>query len=503
MKDRRVSWSVREAIAGALGALRVLFPSAKFLAAIALGAFLLALGLAYWLTQRTVVLQINGVAIRHRTHERTVAGVLYELGITLRSEDILLPPTEQELAQGVPIHLQIARPVILLHDGSVSQVRTHAQDIAGALRDMDAVIFAHDLVLLGHLPCDLNAPLPAPTAPTHPRVVQWIEELARPVRLSVRRAVPLQVQDGALSLMLYTTARTVGEALHDHGMLVYLGDRVFPDTGSRVSPGLTVFIERSKPLVLDLGGEARALRTRLDSVGELLGAEGVTLGPKDYVRPELTDSIVRNARISVVRVLDQYHFQETPIAFKVFWEPDPTTEIDQTWVRQAGKDGATRERIRVRYENGIEVDRTVEEEWLAYEPLHRIIHYGTKIVWRVLQTPDGPLEYWRKIRMLATSYNAPTAGKPREHPAWGITRMGLRARKGIVAIDPNVVNLGQMVYVPNYGSAIAADTGSAIIGRRIDLCYDDDNLVLWYSWVDVYLVAPVPAENLIRWILPG
>ena len=80
--------------------------------------------------------------------------------------------------------------------------------------------------------------------------------------------------------------------------------------------------------------------------------------------------------------------------------------------------------------------------------------------------------------------------------------MGLRATKGIVAIDPSVINLGQQVYVPDYGVAVAGDTGGRIKGRRIDLCYDDDNLVGWYRWVDVYILAPAPPAGQIDWLLP-
>ena len=46
-------------------------------------------------------------------------------------------------------------------------------------------------------------------------------------------------------------------------------------------------------------------------------------------------------------------------------------------------------------------------------------------------------------------------------------------------------------------------TGSMVAnGRRIDLGYSDDDLVLWYSWVDVYLLTPVPPIEDILYILP-
>jgi len=38
-----------------------------------------------------------------------------------------------------------------------------------------------------------------------------------------------------------------------------------------------------------------------------------------------------------------------------------------------------------------------------------------------------------------------------------------------IAVDPSVIPLGSKVYVDGYGYAIAADTGGAIKGNRIDL----------------------------------
>jgi 3D (Asp-Asp-Asp) domain-containing protein len=50
--------------------------------------------------------------------------------------------------------------------------------------------------------------------------------------------------------------------------------------------------------------------------------------------------------------------------------------------------------------------------------------------------------------------------------------MGLIATKGIIAVDPRVIPLGTRVFVDGYGPAIAADTGGAIHGSHIDVCFD-------------------------------
>lgn len=51
----------------------------------------------------------------------------------------------------------------------------------------------------------------------------------------------------------------------------------------------------------------------------------------------------------------------------------------------------------------------------------------------------------------------------------GHTASGLPVGVGVIAVDPTVIPLGTRVFVPGYGPAVAADTGSAIKGRIIDL----------------------------------
>lgn len=51
----------------------------------------------------------------------------------------------------------------------------------------------------------------------------------------------------------------------------------------------------------------------------------------------------------------------------------------------------------------------------------------------------------------------------------GKTASGLPVGKGVVAVDPKLIPLGTRLFVPGYGRAIAADVGTAIKGRIIDL----------------------------------
>ena len=97
-----------------------------------------------------------------------------------------------------------------------------------------------------------------------------------------------------------------------------------------------------------------------------------------------------------------------------------------------------------------EVEPMIEEE---YEPIDTVEYV------------DEP-QYAAVMAMEATAY-LPTDGD-----GYGITATGIPATYGVAAVDPSVIPLGSRLYVPGYGEAIAADTGGAINGYRIDLCME-------------------------------
>jgi 3D (Asp-Asp-Asp) domain-containing protein len=53
----------------------------------------------------------------------------------------------------------------------------------------------------------------------------------------------------------------------------------------------------------------------------------------------------------------------------------------------------------------------------------------------------------------------------------GRTSTGVAVGYGVVAVDPNVIPLGTKMTIPGYGQGVAADTGGAVTGARIDLWF--------------------------------
>jgi 3D (Asp-Asp-Asp) domain-containing protein len=79
----------------------------------------------------------------------------------------------------------------------------------------------------------------------------------------------------------------------------------------------------------------------------------------------------------------------------------------------------------------------------------------------------GGGEVGTELYVSATAYTAYCSG------CSGTTTSGINLRSNpnakVIAVDPSVIPLGSKVWVEGYGYAIAADTGGAIKGNKIDV----------------------------------
>lgn len=114
----------------------------------------------------------------------------------------------------------------------------------------------------------------------------------------------------------------------------------------------------------------------------------------------------------------------------------------------------------------------------------------------IRQTNTPPTEYKDVISVKATSYCLckKCCGKSPSSPGYGHTASGLVITPGegmkVISVDPRIIPLGSNVYVDGYGYAVAADTGGAIKGNKIDVYKDTHTEALQWGvkTVNVYIL---------------
>lgn len=167
---------------------------------------------------------------------------------------------------------------------------------------------------------------------------------------------------------------------------------------------------------------------------------------------------------------------------KTIYQDDPETEAGIDKVLDEGANGKKVEIIKITFFEGEEYEREIVSVETIPAQDKKILR-GTKIIWKTLDSPDGQIKYWKKIRVYATHYDSRCPGCNE----W--TAIGMRAGKGVIAVDPKVIPLRSKIYIPGYGMAVAGDTGGAIKGNIIDLGFDDARTAGWSAkFIDIYLL---------------
>lgn len=250
--------------------------------------------------------------------------------------------------------------------------------------------------------------------------------------------------------------------------------------------------------------EPRVLYAAAGFVGEALVQHGLAPQGLDVLNVDEDAPWPSEEPIQRVHIFEEIVLEQETIPFEAKYEPLPEEPIDTLKVVHPGTVGIKAKEVLVRYENGEEVARVPLGEGVLQPPRPRIIGYGTKITIQTLQTPDGPIQYWRAVQVYATSYSPCRVYGP-GGPCDDITASGERLRKGIIAVRLSWYRYmkGMRVYVPGYGFGIIADVGGGLGDRLwIDLGFSEDDYESWHRWTTLYFLAPPPPPDRILWILP-
>jgi uncharacterized protein YabE (DUF348 family) len=299
---------------------------------------------------------------------------------------------------------------------------------------------------------------------------------------------------------IQTSALTVADMLHELGYSISIYDEVTPPLDSLISDSTSVTFSPARELSISMDGKLISIRSSAQTVGEALAEAGIPLVGTDISYPLANEALPVDGQIKIVRVKESIEVSFESIPFSVEKIVSEDIPFGQDEILEAGINGVAMIRTRIRYEDGVEVSREVEDETILQTPKTQIVASGRKIVLSPVDG-DAPYQYWYATEMYASWYspcNSGTGGC-----SYG-TASGARAGYGIVAVDYSIYSYlaGMRVYIPGYGVATIGDTGGGPIietafgvprTKWIDLGYDDNNIGGLSGWVTVYFLEPAPA----------
>jgi uncharacterized protein YabE (DUF348 family) len=414
----------------------------------------------------------------------TVGDALNAAGVPVTKGDIVTPSVDERVPNDGRVSIKRAFWVTIAADGKTQSLWTTEHQPQKLLELAGITLGPNDNLRWNGIPISIEDTLPK--AESH--------------SLQVRRASTVTVTEGTQEHQITSTSATLGQTLWEQGIILSSSDQLEPKSetllqGSTISAKL----QRAREINIQHAGGKIQARVIADNVGDALAQAGMPLQGLDYSIPSENAPIPISNTIRVVRVHEEVSLETEPLPFGYLTQPLDDVELDTQQVIQVGEFGLTAKRVRMVFEDGVEVSRQTEDEWVAREPKPRILGYGTKINIRTLQTPNGPIEYWRAVEVYGSTYSPCRSGADKCYPN---TSSGKPVQKGVIAVTLEWYRYmqGLPAYVPNYGFGTIEDVGGGLPDRYwIDLGYSDEDWEGWGGWMTIYFLTPVPAN--IMWIL--
>ena len=307
----------------------------------------------------------------------------------------------------------------------------------------------------------------------------------------LQRTIPLPFTAAGLRTTLSAAASTVGVTGPGDGGGTAAGSEAHsaPKRVLLPPPGSEALIGSAKTIRISGKDFAVGVCTHVLTVEQALSGAGIALGALDRVEPAPTAPLAEATDIRVIRVRQsqEHHQESVPFEHRRIYDPNLPLGLRQQV--QVGLPGTLIRRIETFTEDGEVVSRKVAEDWLEDAPRAAVVAYGTKRLSGPMASLEAAkslprydavtsdtLAVRRVLHVVATGYEAgPRSTGKRPGDQWyGFTSIGWRAAPGIIAVDPAVIPYRTRLYVPGYGFGIAGDTGSAIVGHRIDLFYNTE-----------------------------
>ena len=220
---------------------------------------------------------------------------------------------------------------------------------------------------------------------------------------------------------------------------------------------------RTPSVLMTVDGSTRRVSARRGTVGEFLKEAGLTLGPEDFTAPPPGQRLTNGMSVKVTRVRHELLITHAPRPAVIHW----STRTRQNLRRALVQRGAAIDEVqawRLTLYDGQEVKRQRTRLQRSRRPFFTLTLFND----RGFPVRKYDLLRAKTLKMLATGYYVGDPMVPGDE-----TRLGYKLQRGLVAVDPRVIPLGTRLYIPGYGYAFAADTGSAIKGMRIDLAVKD------------------------------
>lgn len=302
--------------------------------------------------------------------------------------------------------------------------------------------------------------------------ISMIIVVATIIAMNVRKTIVISIDGKEETFVTYKGY--VKDVLQENGIQVNPKDKLQPSLEAKVSEKEPIKLKKAITVNIVGNGKQLEVQTAEDNIEDMLETEDITLKEEgiefnkdvDEVFPSLNAKVEDNLNVQLTKVEAKDVIEKQTIDFDTIVEKNESFDKSVKKVKEEGINGKKETTYRVIYKNGEEVSREAISTKVISEPKNKIVIQGTGTVYA---SRGGSISSKKQFACKSTAYSGGTSTSSGRKPS--------RVEGGIstIAVDPTVIPIGSKVYVDGYGYAVAADTGSAIKGNKIDLYFTSFN----------------------------
>lgn len=287
------------------------------------------------------------------------------------------------------------------------------------------------------------------------------------------------VVDGS-STSVTTERADVASLLAEAGVRVSPGDLLSPAAAAPIEDGTVVVVRHVVPVTLVHNGETLSLQVLGRTVADALVMAGLDPTGGTSTDPAVDMPLVAGMTITASDVFIRVSEEQVILPYETVVKGDPQLTAGKRVVVSKGAEGSAVRVWQVLVTGDAEGRRTLKAETVIAPPVAEIVRVGTEGGFRQVvaasKSSDGSRSYappikGRVILVEATAYTPYACGVDADWIAWRRDKFDAPDGWGVVAVDRRVIPLGTRMFVEGYGYAVAGDTGTAIKGKKIDVCF--------------------------------